>query len=155
MWIDESLGLSYTTRSVGVDDRPRHFMYKGEQPISPWHDLALRPHSELDVFNTIIEITRGTTEKMETETTMQHNPIVQDQKKDKKTGELKLRHYAIEPPFNYGMVPQTWENAQETDRVTGCIGDNDPLDIVDLSSRNMPMFTFPQLKVLGCLCLID
>lgn len=35
------------------------------------------------------------------------------------------------------------------------MGDNDPLDLVDLTPRQMPMFERPRLKVLGALCLID
>jgi len=103
----------------------------------------------------VIEIERATTMKMEVETTMQGNPIVQDQKKDKATGELKLRHYALKTLFNYGQIPQTWENSQEKDSVTDCFGDNDPLDVVDLTDRNMPLFCMPKLKILGCGCLID
>ena len=38
---------------------------------------------------------------------------------------------------------------------TGCIGDNDPLDVVDLTNRNMPLFELPKLKIIGSLCLID
>jgi len=53
------------------------------------------------------------------------------------------------------MIPRTWENAQHTDKVTGCVGDNDPLDVVDLSGRNMPLFELPRLKIIGSLCLID
>lgn len=102
-----------------------------------------------------MEITRGTTEKMEVETTMDLNPIVQDQKKDKKTGELKLRHYAVPPLFNYGCIPQTWENNQHKDKVTDCYGDNDPLDVVDLTNRDFKLFSMPRLKILGCACLID
>lgn len=38
---------------------------------------------------------------------------------------------------------------------TGCIGDNDPLDVVDLTPRVMSMMECPKLKILGALCLID
>ena len=157
VWINEKLGLSYQSIQVeNADERVRHFMHVKNQVKSPWHDIPLRPEgSELDVFNGVIEITRTTTHKMEVETTMKHNPIVQDQKKDKKTGQKVLRHYALPPPFNYGMIPRTWENAQHIDKVTGCVGDNDPLDVVDLTNRNMPLFELPRLKIIGSLCLID
>ncbi len=45
-----------------------------------------------------------------------NNPVKQDVKKDKKTGELYLRHYMLNPVFNYGMLPQTWENNRHKDR---------------------------------------
>ena len=57
--------------------------------------------------------------------------------------------------FNYGMIPQTWENSQHIHQETGLIGDNDPLDVVDLTSRDMHLYEMPQLKIIGCLCLID
>jgi len=156
VWINKSEDLSYTTQPVSLDSRPRHFLHSTGAQWSPWHDIALQPEgSDADVFNAVIEITRGTTEKMEIETTMQYNPIVQDQKKDKTTGELKLRHYALPPPFNYGAIPRTWENAQLEDKATGCIGDNDPLDVVDLTNRDMALYEMPKLKILGSLCLID
>lgn len=110
--------------------------------------------SEQDVFNGVIEITRNTTAKMEVETTSEHNPIVQDQKKNKE-GVKVDRHYGLIPGFNYGMIPQTWENSQHTHQETGLIGDNDPLDVVDLTPRDMLMYEIPRMKILGCLCLID
>jgi len=41
----------------------------------------------------------------------------------------------MEPVFNYGMLPLTWENNKEQEKQTGCYGDNDPLDIVELSGQ--------------------
>ena len=56
--------------------------------LSPWHSLPLRPSDsvEQDVFQAFIEITRGTTEKMEVDTTQEYNPVFQDLKKDRKSG---------------------------------------------------------------------
>lgn len=149
------------------DKRERHYLRHqagdvAEKDISPWHDLPLHPwgwnagqKGELDVFQGVIEITRNTTAKMEVETTRKSNPVVQDQKKDKKTGEKYLRHYGLLPMFNYGMIPQTWESVHAVDKATGCSGDNDPLDIVDLTPRDMALLELPELKVIGSLCLID
>jgi len=125
--------------------------------MSPWHDLALKLEgSDLDIVQGLIEITRGTTAKMEVATTKPFNPIVQDLKKcPQGSGRLVLRNYGIETYFNYGCLPQTWENCFLQDQSTGCMGDNDPLDLVDLTPRQMPLFERPRLKVLGALCLID
>ena len=76
-------------------------------------------------------------------------------KTDKSTGKKVLRHYGRAIKFNYGMIPQTWENSQWQDKVTGCYGDNDPIDVVDLTDKDMPLYHVPNLKVLGILCLID
>lgn len=42
---------------------------------------------------------------MEVATTEEHTPIKQDVKKHKETGEKYLRHYMLNPCFNYGMIP--------------------------------------------------
>jgi len=65
---------------------------------------------KLDIIQGIIEIERNTNRKLEVETTREHNPIVQDRKKDK-SGNFYLRNYELMPFFNYGMIPQTWENS--------------------------------------------
>jgi inorganic pyrophosphatase len=154
VFLNSEKTLSY--ESIRSDDkRERHYLVHNDKKISPWHDLALKPEaSELDVFNTVIEITRNTTSKMEVETTKEHNPIVQDQKKNAEGVKID-RHYGLIPGFNYGMIPQTWENAQHTHQETGLIGDNDPLDVVCLTPRDMQMYELPLMKVIGCLCLID
>jgi len=42
---------------------------------------------------------------MEVATTEEFNPVKQDTRKNKKTGEQELRFYGKEPLFNYGMMP--------------------------------------------------
>ena len=100
------------------------------------------------------EITRNTTAKMEVETTRKSNPIVQDTKKDKE-GNRILRHYGMIPMFNYGCIPQTWEDPNHEDKATGCFGDNDPLDLVDLTPKDVLLMSIGNLKLIGAFCLID
>ena len=56
---------------------------------------------------------------------------------DKSTGKEILRFYGVSCLFNYGMIPQTWENNKIKDKDTGCYGDNDPIDIIELSDSPM------------------
>ena len=35
------------------------------------------------------------------------------------------------------------------------MGDNDPLDLVDMTNRDMKMFEIPNMKIIGSLCMID
>lgn len=42
---------------------------------------------------------------MEVATTEEYNPIRQDTRSNKETGERELRFYGKEPLFNYGMIP--------------------------------------------------
>ena len=79
---------------------------------------------------------------------MCHNPIASDTTKCKETNNLKLRNYGVQTLFNYGFVPQTWENGDLG-------GDNDPIDLVDLSLDSKPTLAIADFVVLGCLGLID
>ena len=123
IWLNKARTLNYESKILlegeenYVDGRERHYLNRvvtdilRDVPVSPWHDIPLKEEgAELDVFNAVIEITRNTTAKMEVETTSKFNPIVQDQKKNAEG--LKIpRNYGLIPGFNYGMIPQTWENS--------------------------------------------
>lgn len=79
------------------------------------------------------------------------NPIVQDTKKG------KLRYVNNVFPhhgyiWNYGGLPQTWEDPNVIDEQTGAIGDNDPIDVLELGSRIHPVGSVVGVKVLGKLC---
>lgn len=82
------------------------------------------------------------------------NPIKQDVKKG------KLRNVANCFPhkgyiWNYGALPQTWENPEHLDAATGCKGDNDPIDALEIGSRVAKRGDVVQVKILGTLALID
>lgn len=82
------------------------------------------------------------------------NPIKQDVKKG------KLRFVANCFPhhgyiWNYGALPQTWENPNHTDPSTECVGDNDPIDILEIGSRVAKRGEVIQVKILGVVALID
>jgi len=75
---------------------------------------------------------------------------------NKETGYHYLRHYMLNPCFNYGMIPQTWENHLHKHKETDAFGDKDPLDIVEMSPcKVVSMGQLQSVKVLGSLCLID
>lgn len=63
------------------------------------------------------------------------NPVKQDVKKG------KLHHVAHLFPYNgyiwnYGAIPQTWEDPGHNDKHTGYCGDNDPIEVcVKLETR--------------------
>jgi inorganic pyrophosphatase len=48
---------------------------------------------------------------------------------------------------NYGGLPQTWSNSNISDTVTGSPGDNDPLDVLDISSIRAPIGGVYKVKV--------
>lgn len=82
------------------------------------------------------------------------NPIKQDVKKG------KLRYVANCFPhhgyiWNYGAFPQTWENPDHLDAGTGCKGDNDPIDVLEIGYRVAKRGEVLKVKVLGTVALID
>jgi len=80
------------------------------------------------------------------------NPIKQDTKK----GALRYLTYGDKGvPHNYGFLPQTWEDPEDVNKDTGLVGDSDPLDVVEIGSRVKAVGEVSQVKILGCLCLID
>lgn len=107
-------------------------------PISPWHDVPL--HNEDGTLNFICEIPKWTRAKFEVATGEDFNPIKQDTKNG------VLRDYAWgDMAFNYGCFPQTWEDpAHKSADCGGCIGDNDPLDVIDIGQVSAPP---PPLKL--------
>jgi inorganic pyrophosphatase len=68
-------------------------------------------------------------------------------------GENRL--LGIKKPWNYGAIPQTWENPNEIDEHTGYPGDSDPLDVVDLSNKKLETGSVVPVKVIGGYALID
>merc|ERR1719373_1055378 len=121
----------------------------GDKVISPWHDLPLEAGDGL--YNMLTEIPKMTLKKMEVATKIEGNPIMQDEKK----GKARLYHGPIF--WNYGCLPQTWEdpNVKGDADVGGAFGDDDPVDVVEIGAASLEMGSFTPVKVLGCLSMID
>eukprot|EP00929_Paragymnodinium_shiwhaense_P040205 TRINITY_DN20_c0_g1_i2.p1 TRINITY_DN20_c0_g1~~TRINITY_DN20_c0_g1_i2.p1 ORF type:complete len:272 (-),score=74.69 TRINITY_DN20_c0_g1_i2:197-1012(-) len=133
---------------LGTADYRLRFKDGSGKDISPWHDVPLHT-GEDGVFNAIIEIPKYTKPKMEVAIKEKSNPIAQDVKKG------KLRDYHGPIFWNYGMLPQTWEDPNVTHPETKCAGDNDPVDIVEIGSEIIASGAIEKVKVLGVLAMID
>jgi inorganic pyrophosphatase len=57
--------------------------------------------------------------------------------------------------WNYGAFPQTWEDPTHTDADTKANGDNDPLDVCEIGFAVAKIGAVKQVKVLGCMALLD
>jgi inorganic pyrophosphatase len=67
-----------------------------------------------------------------------------------------LRNFTFgDLPFNYGCLPQTWENPFENHILTKAKGDNDPVDVIELSETPMKMGAVKAVKIIGVLALLD
>ncbi|XP_072319647.1 inorganic pyrophosphatase 2, mitochondrial [Eucyclogobius newberryi] len=164
--------MHYLTEERGRPNAPDYRIYfktsEGKY-ISPFHDIPLVAEKELDndvpakktkksdsevLYNMVVEVPRWSNAKMEIATKESLNPIKQDVKKG------KLRYVANIFPhkgyiWNYGALPQTWEDPKHTDKNTECCGDNDPIDVCDIGSQVCRPGQVIQVKVLGILAMID
>ncbi|NXP93436.1 IPYR pyrophosphatase, partial [Passerina amoena] len=157
-----SAGACAAMSGYGVEERAgphspeyRLFFKDGAgRYISPFHDIPMYADAGKNVFNMVVEVPRWTNAKMEISTKEPLNPIKQDVKKG------KLRFVANVFPhkgyiWNYGAIPQTWEDPGHKDENTGCCGDNDPIDVCEIGSKVCSRGEVIQVKVLGTLALID
>eukprot|EP00918_Siedleckia_nematoides_P075576 GHVU01165415.1.p1 GENE.GHVU01165415.1~~GHVU01165415.1.p1 ORF type:complete len:354 (+),score=26.13 GHVU01165415.1:588-1649(+) len=139
-------------------------------PVSPWHHIPL--HGPAKLLRMVVEIPKNTKHKMEVNTRIRHNPIMQDVTKDG-----RLREYPGPLYWNYGMLPQTWEDpneggGEEQEREDGAgdglrsvesaastgvddpgvhrhryRGDCDPLDAVEVGPAALPVGSIVEVKV--------
>ena len=115
--------------------------------VSPWHDFPLNAGPGQYYF--VTEIPKMTTAKFEVQLELEGNPIMQDTKKG------KPRHYAGPMFWNYGMLPRTWEDDnEEMDDDEGYTGDGDPLDVVEIGTRQLGLGSVSKVKPLGALAQI-
>ena len=113
----------------------RIYVCSGAVPVSPWHDVpCLAPSGGGGggtVVNMVCEVPAGTRIKYEVSTSEPPlNPIRRD-----RTDDGRPRSYPMRMPWNYGMIPGTWEDPDATDPDNGLHGDGDPLDVVDITAR--------------------
>ncbi|CAB08747.1 putative inorganic pyrophosphatase C3A12.02 [Schizosaccharomyces pombe] len=146
--------LQFRSKITGKLNTPdfRVYCYKNNKPISFFHDVPLT--SDKDTFNMVTEIPRWTQAKCEISLTSPFHPIKQDLKNG------KLRYVANSFPYhgfiwNYGALPQTWEDPNVIDSRTKMKGDGDPLDVCEIGGSIGYIGQIKQVKVLGALGLID
>ncbi|KAG0261751.1 Inorganic pyrophosphatase [Mortierella polycephala] len=146
----------FTTRVVGAPNTLEHrvFIERNGAPISAFHDVPLYADKANNVFNMIVEIPRWSNAKLEISKDEPFNPIKQDVKK----GKLRFvrncfpHHGYI---WNYGALPQTWEDPTQSHPETKARGDNDPLDVCEIGEQVGYTGQIKQVKVLGVMALLD
>jgi inorganic pyrophosphatase len=132
------------------------WMQKDGKPISPWHDIPLYPfEGNTSIINYYIEIPRWTDGKIETARNEPLNPIFHDSTNGKPRFVATVWPHKTYP-FHYGSIPQTWEDSTILHNITGYEGDNDPMDMFDITSiGNAQVGEIRTAKVLGGLPMID
>jgi inorganic pyrophosphatase len=143
---------SMEARGQLYSDSFRGYFKHNNSLISPIHDIPLT--SKDGYYNMVVEVSRWSNAKVEMSTGEALNPLKQDVKKGKPRFVANVfPHHGY--PWNYGAMPQTWEDPTHTDPHTGFLGDNDPLDLCDISDIRAEMGAVIQVKVLGILAMID
>ncbi|KAI9311777.1 inorganic pyrophosphatase [Dichotomocladium elegans] len=154
-----ALGAGYRVRQIGAFNTEGFILYLENDmgvPISPFHDVPLHPDPwNNTVYNMIVEIPKWKNAKLEISRDEALNPIYHDTKKG------NLRYIANLFPFhgypgNYGSIPQTWENPNHPNVEVGTTGgDNDPVDVIDISDFVGYPGEVKQVKILGGVLMID
>jgi inorganic pyrophosphatase len=96
----------------------------------PWHEVPTGSETP-QIVTAIIEIAKGSKGKFEL---------------DKETGMIKLDrvlYSAVHYPANYGFIPQTY------------CEDKDPLDILVITSVELPPLCMIEARVIGVMRMID
>jgi len=148
--------LSYTIEEHGSSYTTNYSLYLKDKSgiVSPFHDIPLLADTEKNIYNMVVEIPKWTNAKMEISTKDAMNPIKQDMKK----GQVRFVQNVF--PYkgyiwNYGAIPQTWEDPRLIDEYTGQKGDGDPIDVIEIGNKVSFRGEIMQIKVLGIMALID
>jgi inorganic pyrophosphatase len=147
----------FKTRVIGAPNSLDYRVYFEKEDgtvISPFHDIPLFANDQKTVFNMIVEVPRWTNAKLEISTGEPFNPIKQDVKKG------KLRYVRNCFPhhgyiWNYGALPQTWEDPNLVNEETKARGDNDPIDVCEIGEQVGYVGQVKQVKILGIMALLD
>ncbi|KAL7059363.1 hypothetical protein AAHC03_013107 [Spirometra sp. Aus1] len=145
----------YSKKEFGASNSTDYRMYimLQDHPISPFHDIPL-VHGPPGIMNMVVEIPRWSNAKMEICKEELLNPIKQDVKK----GKLRFVNNVFPHKgyiWNYGALPQTWEDPSHVDPDTKAKGDNDPIDVCEIGSRILARGSIVPVKILGILAMID
>jgi len=132
----------------------RWYLAPPSEGISLWHSVDLHVKNWLDedtgLFHYINEIPRGALQKFELQSKLKGNIIEEDAR-----GSKKLQAFGHPVPFNYGCFPQTFRDPNEADSLYNAPGDNDPLDVLDLTAEAAGVGEVVTCRALGAVCLID
>ncbi|KAI9244754.1 inorganic pyrophosphatase [Helicostylum pulchrum] len=147
---------TYKSISVGQPFTETHrvFLERDGKVISPFHDIPLYTDEQKNIVNMVVEIPRWTNAKVEIATKEKFNPLKQDVKKGKPRFVRNCFPYKGYI-WNYGALPQTWEDPSIVHSETKAGGDNDPLDVIEIGQDIAKRGEVKQVKVLGVLAMLD
>ena len=148
MWIEKIKKKINIKKIYRKNNNNKIYFYENNTKISPWHDIPYKLTKNTYVM--VNEIPKWTRKKMEINTKHKHNPIIQDQI------DGKPREYIWgDMIFNYGAIPQTWEDTEHIYSSTKKPGDGDPIDIIEIGYKQRYVGEIILVKILGVIPMID
>lgn len=147
--------LVHRIMEVREDGRERFYLKnsKTDRVESFWKAFA-PTDNDFRTVNGIVEVPYATLAKVELKKDLPDHPHAQDLRR--LSGNKVPRFYQMAPLFNYGYIPQTWDsNRLGVFQQKGLQGDQDPIDIVELSNRPVLTRLPIEMEVLGALGLVD
>lgn len=147
---------SYSTLKVGRKYSPsfKTYITQDGKIVSPFHDIPLYVSGNREIVSVVNEIPRFENAKFEINKEECFNPIKQDIKK----GEPRFVKNVFPTKgylWNYGALPQTWEDPNENDKEVEAKGDNDPVDVIEIGGRRKEIGEVYQAKILGSIAMVD
>lgn len=146
---------SYKTKTTN-ENFPKTYLLspKKKEEISPWTKIPLTSDN-FKTINNIVEIPMFTFPKNQMDPSQKNHPIIQDTRKINK--KIQKRYYQQSLLFNYGFLPQTWENNKKINKLytNQFFGDNDPIDSCEISGEIFEIGIPFKCEVLGALGLVD
>jgi len=116
--------------------------------VSTLHDVPLRNKRD-PVYNMVVEVPRWTSEEMEISKTTPLNPICPSVDGDRKQRLVANVFPSHGHPWNAGKLPQTWQNPFVNDERTNLLGDNGPVDVLEIGGRVLGRGRVVGVKLLG------
>ena len=153
--LTRNFSMVYKTITKTVDSTSATYLMdtKG-QFLSYWEDIPTT-NSDLPNINAVIEIPKFNFRKNQLNKEKAYHPIEQDLRKINNVA--VPRFYQQTLLFNYGYIPQTWENSNKLYKIEGeeLKGDGDPIDVIEISGRSIDDYIPHSCVVLGAYALVD
>jgi len=139
-------------------DRRIWLVNDAQQKLSYWNDIPIQSEGyESNIINSVIEIPRYTIAKLEMQKDEINHPIRYEVRQNRYNKEKTESHYWYQfGLFNYAYVPQTWESTLTPNKeIDNLLGDDDPIDLVEISDKQFEPGTVVPVRVFGIFALID
>ncbi|KAI9925146.1 hypothetical protein MW887_006066 [Aspergillus wentii] len=145
---------AYQTGTPNTKDF-RTYLSRDNELCSPWHDVPLFVDDKRQVVNAVIEVPRWSNVKMEICKDEFLTPLSQVMKDDKTPRYVPNIFPHRGYPWNYGTLPQTYEDPTLHDTHTNLPGHGNGVNMCELSGELAHPGQVKRVKVLGAFAVIE